>query len=312
MTPLLRVGGISKSYGDRRAVDGVSFDVLPGQTIGLIGPNGAGKSTTVSMICGLLRPDAGSIVLDGQAMDTGPVAAKRIIGLVPQDLALVENLSARENLRLFAALYGITGAAMKARCDEVLALVNLSDRAGDLPATFSGGMKRRLNIAAALMHDPQLLILDEPTVGVDPQSRNAIFDTLEKLKAMGRSLIYTSHYMEEVERLADHIVIIDHGKVLANESPAALFARLPAQAALTVELQGAPTAALLADVQALHGVTEVTAEGHTLHALLASGEDALAVMGQLHRDGAKVAHFATARTKLEDIFLNLTGRSLRD
>jgi ABC-2 type transport system ATP-binding protein len=184
---LLAVSGLTKSYGARRAVDAVSFQVHAGQTVGLIGPNGAGKSSTVSMVCGLLRPDAGSIELDGEAITAGVSGAKRKIGFVPQDLALYEDLSARENLRLFAALYGIRGAELKRRGDEVLALVGLSDRAADKPATFSGGMKRRLNIAAALMHDPQLLILDEPTVGVDPQSRNAIFDTLEQLKRAGRS-----------------------------------------------------------------------------------------------------------------------------
>ncbi|MDB5934491.1 MAG: transporter ATP-binding protein [Massilia sp.] len=308
---LLNVSKLTKSYGGRRAVDDVSFQVQTGQTVGLIGPNGAGKSSTVSMICGLLRPDAGSVELDGEAITQGLSAAKRKIGFVPQDLALYEDLSARENLKLFAALYGIKGSAVKQRCDQVLALVNLLDRAGDKPSTFSGGMKRRLNIAAALMHDPQLLILDEPTVGVDPQSRNAIFDTLEQLKAMGRSLIYTSHYMEEVERLADHIVIIDHGKVLADESPAALHQRLPAQAALRVELAAAPCA-LVDGIRALRGVTSVGGEGATLDILLASGDDALAVMGYLDRQGCRALHFATARTKLEDIFLNLTGRSLRD
>jgi ABC-2 type transport system ATP-binding protein len=312
MTLLLNVRGLSKSYGERRAVDGVSFQVQAGQTVGLIGPNGAGKSTTVSMICGLLRPDAGSVELDGVAIGAGPSDVKHKIGFVPQDLALYEDLSARENLRLFAALYGIKGAQMKARCDQVLALVNLLDRAADKPSTFSGGMKRRLNIAAALMHDPQLLILDEPTVGVDPQSRNAIFDTLEKLKAMGRSLIYTSHYMEEVERLADHIVIIDHGRVLADESPAALYRRLPSQAALRVELaEGAPQA-LVDGVAALAGVTRVAVDAGGLEIELAASGDALPVMAWLHAQGCRPLHFATAKTKLEDIFLNLTGRSLRD
>jgi ABC-2 type transport system ATP-binding protein len=313
MTPvLLNVSKLTKSYGARRAVDDVSFQVRAGQTVGLIGPNGAGKSSTVSMICGLLRPDAGTVELDGQQIVQGLSEAKRKIGFVPQDLALYEEMSARENLLLFAALYGIKGMEARRRCDEVLALVNLLDRAGDKPATFSGGMKRRLNIAAALMHDPQLLILDEPTVGVDPQSRNAIFDTLEQLKAMGRSLIYTSHYMEEVERLADHIVIIDHGKVLADESPAALFLRLPAQAALRVELSEDASPPLCEGIRALSGVKSVDAAGGILDIRLARGEDALAVMGFLERQGCRPLHFATARTKLEDIFLNLTGRSLRD
>jgi ABC-2 type transport system ATP-binding protein len=309
---LLKVSNLTKSYGARRAVDDVSFQVQAGQTVGLIGPNGAGKSSTVSLICGLLRADAGTVELDGMAVTPGLAAAKRKIGFVPQDLALYEDLSARENLKLFAALYGIRGPQLKQRCDEVLALVNLLDRAGDKPSTFSGGMKRRLNIAAALMHDPQLLILDEPTVGVDPQSRNAIFDTLEQLKAMGRSLIYTSHYMEEVERLADHIVIIDHGKVLADETPAALFRRLPAQAALRIELASPAPGALVDGIRLLHGVTAVDSEASNIDILLARGEDALPVMGYLERQGCRPLHFATAQTKLEDIFLNLTGRSLRD
>ncbi len=224
---LLAVNNLNKAFGGRQAVSAVSFGLMQGQTLGLIGPNGAGKSTTVSMICGLLRPDSGQVLLNGVAMGQGSSAIKRQIGLVPQELALFEDLSARENLKIFGALYGLRGNALKSRCDEVLALVNLAERSRDLVGTFSGGMKRRLNMAAALLHDPQLLILDEPTVGVDPQSRNAIFDNLETLKRQGRSLIYTSHYMEEVERLADHIVIIDHGKVIANESPADLYLRLP-------------------------------------------------------------------------------------
>ncbi|ELX12531.1 ABC transporter ATP-binding protein [Janthinobacterium sp. HH01] len=309
---LLSVNQVSKSYGARKAVDGVSFQVQQGQTVGLIGPNGAGKSTTVSMICGLLRSDSGSIVMDGETIGQGPSEAKRKIGFVPQDLALYEDLSSLENLKLFGALYGLKGALLKQRCEQALALVNLADRAQDKPATFSGGMKRRLNIAAALLHEPQLLILDEPTVGVDPQSRNAIFDTLETLKTQGRSLIYTSHYMEEVERLADHIVIIDHGKVLADETPAALYRRLPAQAALRAELAAAPSAALLSGVQAQPGVTGVQGEGNALDIGLTDAAHAPAVLAWLAQQGTPLLHFATAKTSLENIFLNLTGRSLRD
>ncbi|MFL6676295.1 MAG: ABC transporter ATP-binding protein [Massilia sp.] len=309
---LLSVSNLTKSYGDRRAVDGVSFQVLAGQTVGLLGPNGAGKSTTVGMLCGLLRPDAGEVRLGGELVGPGASGAKRRIGVVPQDLALYEDLSARENLRLFGALYGLAGSALQQRCDDVLALVNLADRARDKPSTFSGGMKRRLNIAAALLHDPELLILDEPTVGVDPQSRNAIFETLERLKAQGRSLIYTSHYMEEVERLADHIVIIDHGKVLADESPAALHRRLPAQAALRVELDAPAGDELAHALRQQAGVTAVALDGAVLDIRLAQASDALPVMGWLERADCRPLHFATARTSLEDIFLNLTGRTLRD
>jgi ABC-2 type transport system ATP-binding protein len=312
---VLSVSGLSKSYGERRAVDGVSFQVQRGQTVGLLGPNGAGKSTTVSMICGLIKADSGTVTLDGQPVGQGASAAKQKLGLVPQDLALYEELPAIENLKLFGALYGLKGAALNKRAEEVLALVGLSDRAKDKPSTFSGGMKRRLNIAAALLHDPQLLILDEPTVGVDPQSRNAIFDTLEALKAQGRSLIYTSHYMEEVERLADHIVIIDHGKVLADAEPAELYRRLPAQAALQVELADTarvPAETVVAALAGLPGVAGVRHEGAQIDISLHATTHAAPVLRWLDEQGHALAHFSTARTKLEDIFLSLTGRTLRD
>lgn len=311
---LLDVKNLSKSFAQRKVVDAISFSVQPGQTLGLLGPNGAGKSTTVSMICGLLAADQGQVLLDGQAMGAGNHAAKHKIGLVPQDLALYEDLSARENLKLFGALYGLSGARLQKRCDAVLELVNLQDRAGDKPSSFSGGMKRRLNIAAALLHDPQLLILDEPTVGVDPQSRNAIFDSLEILKSQGRALIYTSHYMEEVERLADHIVIIDHGKLLANESPAELYRRLPVQAALEIELAQAVTAAVLAGLAAQPGVCNIQSgeQGRHLDISLLSHDAALPALNWLVQQGCAPLHFSTAKTKLEDVFLTLTGRSLRD
>jgi len=313
--PLLSATDLYKSYGGRVAVDGISFELEAGRTLGLIGPNGAGKSTTVSMLCGLLRPDRGEVTIAGQKLEAGASEVKRMIGLVPQDLALIDDISARENLKLFGALYGLKGAALKQRCDEALALVNLEDRAGDKPATFSGGMKRRLNIAAALLHNPQLLILDEPTVGIDPQSRNAIFETLEAQKRLGRSLIYTSHYMEEVERLADHIVIIDHGKLLANESPEALHKRLPAQAALSVTLAEPADPAVLDALRGLEGVTGVEPSSDNLqemNILLLDGAQAAGVLQWLVTQGCRPDHFSTARTRLEDIFLTLTGRSLRD
>jgi ABC-2 type transport system ATP-binding protein len=309
---LLCVTEVTKSFGARRAVDAVSFRVEAGQTLGLIGPNGAGKSTTVSIICGLLRADSGEVLLDGETLDHGASAAKHKIGLVPQDLALYDDLSARENLRLFGALYGLKGAVLKARCDDVLKLVNLAERAADKPATFSGGMKRRLNIAAALLHDPQLLILDEPTVGVDPQSRNAIFDCLGTLRRQGRSLIYTSHYMEEVERLADHIVIIDHGKVIANETPATLYRRLPAQAALNVDLPQAASAEFLEQLGKRAGVANVAADGHSVHIGLADIANGLQVLDWMASHGYQPLHYATAKSNLEDIFLTLTARTLRD
>jgi ABC-2 type transport system ATP-binding protein len=309
---LLSVNNLHKSFGNRKVVSAVSFRLTKGQTLGLLGPNGAGKSTTVSMICGLLKPDQGEVRIDGQPVAQGNNAAKQMMGLVPQDLALYEDLSARENLRIFGALYGLRGAMLTERCAQVLDLVQLGDRLTDKPATFSGGMKRRLNIAAALMHNPQLLILDEPTVGIDPQSRNAIFDSLEALKRQGCSLIYTSHYMEEVERLADHIVIIDHGQVIANESPATLYERLPAHAALRVTPNQPLPEQTLHLLRQQTGVAEVTMDGEDLLIGLRAAEQAQGVMVWLTQQGCHATQFSTARTSLEAIFLTLTGRSLRD
>jgi ABC-2 type transport system ATP-binding protein len=219
---MLEVRRLRKSYGALVAVDDVSFTSAPGQLVGLLGPNGAGKTTAVSMIAGLVTPERGDVFIGGRRLagDTDP--AKRRIGLVPQDLALYDELSAHDNLRFFGALYDLTGGALEAAIASALQLVGLADRARDLVKTWSGGMKRRLNLAAGLLHDPDILLLDEPTVGVDPQSRNAIFDNLEALKGRGKALLYTTHYMEEAERLADRIVVIDHGKVIADDTLAGL------------------------------------------------------------------------------------------
>ena len=222
---MLAVRDLRKTYGRLVAVDGVSFAVEPGQLVGLLGPNGAGKSTTVAMIAGLVTPESGTVTVGGQPIggDTDP--RKRLIGLVPQDLALYDELSAAANLRLFGALYDLAGRPLEDAIGSALLLVGLAERAGDRVKTFSGGMKRRLNLAAGLLHDPQIILLDEPTVGVDPQSRNAIFDNLEFLKSRGKALLYTTHYMEEAERMADRIVVMDHGRVLADDTLAGLRER---------------------------------------------------------------------------------------
>src|SRR5436190_18455375 len=225
---MLNVNTLRKTFGSLVAVDDVSFALERGQLVGLLGPNGAGKTTTVSMIAGLVTPDKGDVLIGGHRLtgDTDP--AKRKIGLVPQDLALYDELSARDNLRFFGALYDLKGAALNHAIAAAMDLVELSDRIGDRVKTFSDGMKRRLNLAAGLLHDPDILLLDEPTVGVDPQSRNAIFENLQTLKRRGKALLYTTHYMEEAERLADRIVVIDHGKVIADDTIAGLQNRLPA------------------------------------------------------------------------------------
>ena len=224
---MLEARSLKKSYGPLVAVDGVSLRAGKGEIIGLLGPNGAGKTTTVSMIAGLLRPDSGDVLIGGRRLDGDTDPLKRQIGLVPQDIGLYDELSARDNLALFGALYNLGGAEFKRAMGRALELVGLADRAKDKVAGFSGGMKRRLNMAAALLHDPQVLLLDEPTVGVDPQSRNAIFDNLETLQEAGKTLLYTTHYMEEAERLCDRLVIIDHGKVVADDTLQGLHRLMP-------------------------------------------------------------------------------------
>ena len=223
---ILEAKQLRKSFGQLVAVNEVSLALDAGKLVGLLGPNGAGKTTTVSMIAGLVTPDRGEVLVDGRRLtgDTDP--GKRRIGLVPQDVALYEELTARENLRFFGALYNLSGAVLESATAAALALVGLTERARDAVQTFSGGMKRRLNLAAGILHDPDVLLLDEPTVGVDPQSRNAIFDNLVLLKQRGKALLYTTHYMEEAERLADRIVVIDHGNVVADDTLDGLQMRL--------------------------------------------------------------------------------------
>jgi ABC-2 type transport system ATP-binding protein len=217
---MLQVERLSKRYGERVAVNAISFSIAQGETVGLLGPNGAGKTTAIAMISGISKPDGGQVSLGGLSLAQNANALKRRVGLVPQDLALYEELSAWANLQLFGGLYGLRAAELEPRAKAALALVGLADRSADRVKTFSGGMKRRLNIAGALLHEPDLILLDEPTVGVDPQSRNAIFDNLEELKRRGKTLLYTTHYMEEAERLCDRVLILDHGQILANDTVA--------------------------------------------------------------------------------------------
>jgi ABC-2 type transport system ATP-binding protein len=307
---MLNVEHLAKSFGATRAVVDVSLSVARGEVVGLLGPNGAGKSTTVAMICGLVKPDSGSVTIDGETIASDDSPVKLRIGLVPQDVSLYEDLGARSNLELFGALYGIEGALLKERVDAALALTGLTDRAKDKPSTYSGGMKRRLNIAAALVHDPDLLILDEPTVGVDPQSRNAIFDNLEALAARGKAIIYTTHYMEEAERLADRIVIIDHGQVVASDSPGALVRSLGSSGLVTIEVGGeVDVGALLAEP----GVTRADQRGEVLTIAIADlGASLPHVMTWLAGRGHAIRRVSSAEANLEDVFLSLTGRQLRD
>jgi ABC-2 type transport system ATP-binding protein len=308
---MLEITALRKSYGNIVAVDGVSLRAAKGETIGLLGPNGAGKTTTVSIIAGLVTPDSGEVRIAGRILrgDTDP--AKREIGLVPQDIGLYEEMSARENLHLFGALYNLTGAPLKRAMSEALDLVGLTERAKDRVKTFSGGMKRRLNLAAALLHDPQLLLLDEPTVGVDPQSRNAIFDNLELLKKRGKTLLYTTHYMEEAERLCDRLVIIDHGRIIADDTLQGLHRLLPTANLLTVELKNSGLRA--EDLRRVAGVESVEVNGVTLRIGVRDlSADSPAILHWLAESGHPFDHLASQRASLEAVFLSLTGRSLRD
>ena len=311
---MLEALGLCKSYGSRAVVSDLSLAVGGGEIVGLLGPNGAGKSTTVAMLCGLVGADAGEVFVgEGaarQRLTEHSQAPRRRIGVVPQELSIYENLGTEANLVLFGALYGLSGALLAERVAAALALVGLADRAKDKPSTFSGGMKRRLNIAAALVHDPDILILDEPTVGVDPQSRNAIFDNLEALRRRGKALLYTTHYMEEAERLCDRIVIIDHGKVVASDTLAGIERLLPATQVLEIEVDGLVD---LTALMALPGIDGVTQEGELLRAGVADlGRNAPALLTALAASGRRVSRVASARPGLEDVFLSLTGRQLRD
>ncbi len=307
---MLDVQGLRKAYGARTAVADVSLQVRAGEVLGLLGPNGAGKSTTVAIISGLTSADAGAVTIGGATLAADEFAFKRRIGLVPQDLALFEDLPALANIELFGALYDLPKATLQRRAMEVLEMVGLADRARDKPATFSGGMKRRLNIACALVHDPDVLLLDEPTAGVDPQSRNAIFDNLEALRRAGKALVYTTHYMEEAERLADRIVIIDHGRVVASGTLAELYRRLPAAQTLQLDIDGA------LDVTAFDGLLGIKLlqldAGRVTIGLDDLVRDTPAVLQALAARGVAVRHLNSGRANLEDVFLALTGRQLRD
>jgi ABC-2 type transport system ATP-binding protein len=307
--PALEVVELRKRFGSLPAVDGVSFEVGLGRILGLLGPNGAGKTTIVSMITGLLRPDSGAVLVEGKPLkgDNDPV--KRSIGVVPQDLALFDEFSAEENLTLFGELYGLHGKPLQHAMKQALELVGLSDRAKDRVRVYSGGMKRRLNLAAALLHDPSILLLDEPTVGVDPQSRNAIFDNLEHLKSEGKAIVYTTHYMEEVERLCDRVVIIDHGKVIANDTCENLYRTLPGSNILQVQLDcGEPVEGLAG----LAGVDWVDQQGTALRVGLKDLNATTSVLGALNQRGVRYSHLTSERASLESVFLTLTGRRLRD
>ncbi|WP_170991208.1 ABC transporter ATP-binding protein [Herbidospora galbida] len=303
---------LSKSYGGVVAVRDVGFTIAPGEAYGLLGPNGAGKTTTISMLVGLLKPDTGTVVVGGADLATDPMAAKAKIGYVPQEIALYPDLTGRENLRFFCRLFGLPRREVRGRVEEVLDLVGLADRADAKLDTYSGGMKRRINIGAALLHRPELLILDEPTVGVDPQSRKSILDGLERLVADGMALLYTSHYMEEVERICHRIAIVDHGSVVAEGTRHELVELVGGADRIELTLDGDVETAL-AKLRGLGGVTEAVRTTAGSVRLIAEGGRYLlpAVISTV--DGiAAVTAVEVVEPDLEATFLHLTGSTLRD
>ena len=310
--PLFACRGLTKRFGRTLAVDDVGFHVAPGEAYGLLGPNGAGKTTTISMSCGLLEADAGEVTLDGVRLADAPTRVKAGIGYVPQEIALYPDLSARENLTFFGRLYGMGGGELRARVGEVLELVELEDRADERLDTYSGGMKRRINIAAGLLHRPKLLVLDEPTVGVDPQSRNAILERVAQLNREGMALLYTSHYMEEVERLCDRIGIMDGGRMIAEGSRRELVDRVGQ--ADRIELDVERDAERLAEAfRRLDAVTQAQTTDRQVVLLAADGRALLpALLEVAERDGVVVKGVQVIEPDLEAVFLHLTGKALRD
>jgi ABC-2 type transport system ATP-binding protein len=305
---MLTLDHITKRYGSLPALDDVSLHIAPGEFFGLLGPNGAGKSTLMSLAAGLRAPDSGRLTLAGNAFTTADPAARMALGLVPQSIALYEELSAEQNLRIFGETYGLCGAELRARIDEALAAVQLADRRHDQVKTFSGGMQRRLNLIAALLHRPKLLLCDEPTVGVDPQSRNAIFDFLEARAREGLTVIYSTHYMEEATRLCSRIGIIDHGKILALGTLEELLARLPFEEEIRFPVTS-ETAALAAQLPTLGDVTILD----DIHRFRPRADCKLSVFFTLTESlGLPARLFTSQRPTLEALFLHLTGRNLRE
>ena len=303
---MIAVNRLCKRFNGIVAVDEVSFDVAQGQTFGLLGPNGAGKTTTISILCGLLRPDEGAVSLAGQTDPTLP-SVRASLGVVPQSLALYEELSAQRNLEFFGRINELTGQRLKDRVAACLEMAGLTARRKDKVATFSGGMKRRLNLVCALLHEPRILLLDEPTVGVDPQSRNLIFDSIGKLKSEGHTIIYTTHYMEEAQRLCDRVAILDRGKMLALDTVTDLITKHGGPSHIEAELDEVPRD--LSTLAERIGVKEIAVDQQTMRFETAEPMQSLA---RLHGVGLHFRAIKVENANLEDVFLNLTGRRLRD
>lgn len=312
MTFAIEVESLYKSFGDFQAVQGATFSARAGEVLSLLGPNGAGKSTTISMLSGLLAPTDGDACIMGFSVTKQPELAKASLGVVPQDIALYPDLSARENLVFWGKMYGLRGAALKSRVDEVLEIIGLTDRQKDHVGKFSGGMKRRVNIGAALLHKPAVVIMDEPTVGIDPQSRRHILDNVKELNQQGMTVLYTTHYMEEAAELSHHIAIMDKGKVIAYGTHAELIRMVGEQTRIDVTLN-VEVEKILDAWRGTEGVARIDALDGKVTALV---DDSNRVLPRLFdaasKHGARITSVDIQEPNLETVFLHLTGRALRD
>jgi len=309
---MITVERLCRTFGDLVAVDDVSFEVRDGEILGLLGPNGAGKTTTLYMISGVLKPDSGRVLVDGRDIWLEPTVVKRHLGVVPQEVAVYEDLTARDNLSFWGSLYGLSGNELKQRVDEGLTQVGLAERAGDRVKGFSGGMKRRLNLCMGLLHRPRFLLLDEPTVGIDPQARLNILEVIRGVAAGGTTVLYTTHYMEEAQELCDRIAIIDHGRILTVGTLDELT-RLAGEAEV-LRLTGGFAGVEARDrLQAISGVRVLqAADGSAMLSVATGGPGLLAVLPAVLSSGLPLDDVSIQRPNLQSVFISLTGRELRD
>lgn len=310
---MIRIEGLSKRFGDFKAVNDVSFEVEDKEVLGLLGPNGAGKSTTINMICGVLKKDSGKINIMGKDIDKDLEGIRKNLGVVPQDIALFYDLTTRENLMYFGSLYGLKGEDLKNKVNETLEFIGLEDVANKIPKRFSGGMKRRLNIGCAIVHQPKVIILDEPTVGIDAQSRNHILESIKELNRRGSTIIYTSHYMEEIQFLCNKIVIIDHGKVIEQGKKDALLDKYNKSEIFEFIINRKVDNELLKSVKNIDGVIDCFGSGNKLSVTAKTNSKVFEqIIKQNSMGNVAFSSINMKKKNLEDIFLELTGRELRD
>ena len=310
---MIEIIKLTKSFKGKKVVEDVDIYMDEGESIGLLGPNGAGKSTTISMISSLLKPTSGDVKLNGKSTIKNPAEIRRILGVVPQEIALYEELSAHENLKFFGEIYGVKRNVLEQRIQNVLDMVGLKKRQKELVKTFSGGMKRRVNIAAALLHNPEILILDEPTVGIDPQSRNHILETVKKLnRENGTTVLYTSHYMEEVEQLCERVYIMDHGRVVAAGSKEELLSILSSEDTIQINLSDTNDE-VVEKIKSIKNIRRVDETKNGIRIISKKGSNILSdLVHAVESEGIHLTNFQMETPSLEDVFLHLTGRTLRD